>query len=271
MSSITADRDALLLKTPYHPALVAALKAQIPASGRAWVGSEKAWRLASSYGPTVVCLVQQFLGENLALPPVSAPPQPETRLLDLRYLGACKARGAGESTAYGWVDGGWHALFPESVLRSWFCAPSRPDEQPTLYQVLGLNAGTGPDDIKKAYRRLARQWHPDTAKHEPDAAQVFIAIQRAYETLSDSAKRARYDTGLAFAATLDIAHITCSQPAVGYRSPLRCGYVLAEGLATLSRFAISKILAWEDIVDAYGRTLVVTWPMGADIFQETWQ
>ena len=56
----------------------------------------------------------------------------------------------------------------------------------------------------------------------------------------------------------------------GYRSPLRCGWVLCEGIQTLGRFAVSAILGWEDILDPAGRAMVASWPAGADRFQVIW-
>jgi len=60
------------------------------------------------------------------------------------------------------------------------------------YEVLGLNRGATPEEIKKAFRRLARQYHPDVNK-EADAETRFKEINEAYEVLSDQDKRAAYD------------------------------------------------------------------------------
>ncbi len=49
------------------------------------------------------------------------------------------------------------------------------------------------DEIKKAYRKLARQYHPDVNKDDPNAAEKFKEISEAYEVLSDANKRAQYD------------------------------------------------------------------------------
>jgi len=61
-----------------------------------------------------------------------------------------------------------------------------------FYEVLGINKNASEDEIKKAYRKLARQYHPDVNK-EPDAEGKFKEVKDAYDTLSDSSKRARYD------------------------------------------------------------------------------
>ena len=60
------------------------------------------------------------------------------------------------------------------------------------YEVLGLSKGASEDEIKKAYRKLAKQYHPDINK-APDAEAKFKEINEAYEVLSDSQKRATYD------------------------------------------------------------------------------
>lgn len=60
------------------------------------------------------------------------------------------------------------------------------------YEVLGLQKGASKDEIKKAYRKLSKQYHPDINK-EADAAEKFKEIAEAYEVLSDDQKRAHYD------------------------------------------------------------------------------
>jgi molecular chaperone DnaJ len=60
------------------------------------------------------------------------------------------------------------------------------------YEILGVERTVDPDSLKKAYRKLAREYHPDV-NHEPDAEAKFKAVQAAYDVLSDPEKRARYD------------------------------------------------------------------------------
>ncbi len=61
------------------------------------------------------------------------------------------------------------------------------------YTVLGLSKSASADEIKKAYRKLAMQYHPDRNSNDKDAAEKFKEASEAYEVLSDEAKRQRYD------------------------------------------------------------------------------
>lgn len=61
------------------------------------------------------------------------------------------------------------------------------------YEVLGVPRGAAEADIKRAYRKLAKQHHPDRNPNNPKAVAKFKEVQQAYEVLSDKAKRAQYD------------------------------------------------------------------------------
>jgi molecular chaperone DnaJ len=61
------------------------------------------------------------------------------------------------------------------------------------YKILGVNKEASSDDIKKAYRKKAKEFHPDVNKDNPEAADKFKEIAEAYEVLSDEVKRKNYD------------------------------------------------------------------------------
>ncbi|KAH8275560.1 hypothetical protein KR026_010582, partial [Drosophila bipectinata] len=62
------------------------------------------------------------------------------------------------------------------------------------YQTLGVPKNANGKDIKKAYYQLAKKYHPDTNKEDPDAGRKFQEVSEAYEVLSDDQKRREYDT-----------------------------------------------------------------------------
>jgi len=62
-----------------------------------------------------------------------------------------------------------------------------------FYEVLGVNKGAGDDEIKKAYRKVAKKYHPDLHPGDAEAEAKFKEAGEAYEVLSDPQKRARYD------------------------------------------------------------------------------
>ena len=64
----------------------------------------------------------------------------------------------------------------------------------TLYDTLGVKKGASADEIKKAYRKLAAQYHPDKNPGDASAEEKFKEVQNAYDTLSDAEKRKQYDT-----------------------------------------------------------------------------
>lgn len=66
-------------------------------------------------------------------------------------------------------------------------------EKKNYYDILGVDKKAGADEIKKAYRKLAMQYHPDRNQGDEAAAEKFKEVNEAHETLSDEQKRAAYD------------------------------------------------------------------------------
>lgn len=268
MSTITLDHGSLRVRTPYNTELVAAIKS-LPVAQRKYDPNSKSWLVDTQHGQMVVSWIADYLGEMVMLPQAASIAQANiTEIFEVRYIAMTKDHGTTERSAFGWISGEWSIVFPENILRSWFDQSATPLDEGNLYAVLSVSQLATPDVIKQNYRRMARQWHPDVC-HEPNATEQFRAIQHAYEILSDALKRAKYDAGLKFQAM--------TQPAKrdyqldnGYRSPLRCGLIMAEGHYALGRFVVSKIQQWEDITNQRGQTLVTSWRAGADTFSEAW-
>lgn len=263
----------LLYLSDYHPQLVSLLKAQIPGADRAWDNAAKGWQVAAAHMDALQRITEQVLGEPAQV--IGAPPPAaaaRTTALKVEYIGSVKDRADGQRTATGFCNGGWNATFPEKVLLEWFGVIDRPDEKATLYQVLGVKPAATAEEVKKAWRRLALQWHPDRCR-EPDAAEQFLIIKGAWEVLGSEDMRRRYDAGLALEMSMNHAQgqLDVAMISMGFRPPLRCGWILAEVDERLpGRYAVRRIFQWEDIMDEQGRIMVPSWPAGADMFTVDW-
>ena len=66
-------------------------------------------------------------------------------------------------------------------------------EKRDYYEVLGVNKSASEDEIKKAYKKMARKYHPDLNPDNKEAEEKFKEVNEAYEVLSDANKKARYD------------------------------------------------------------------------------
>ncbi|HEX2733807.1 MAG TPA: J domain-containing protein [Polyangiaceae bacterium] len=88
-----------------------------------------------------------------------------------------------------------------------------------LYSELGVSRGASAEEIRKAYRKLAVQWHPDRNQDKPDAEERFKSLNSAYSVLSDAKKRSLYDEfgeeGLREGFNPDLARAYRSQRGAG--------------------------------------------------------
>lgn len=82
------------------------------------------------------------------------------------------------------------------------------------YRILGVNKNASEQEIKKAYRKLAKQYHPDANPDNPDAEARFKEANQAYEVLSDAQKRAQYDR---FGADFEKFQGVQGRPGAGFR------------------------------------------------------
>lgn len=268
---VTLRGGALAVKTPYDPAFVAVIK-QLPANDRRFDPTDKSWLVDVRYAREIERWISAYFGEAVQMPsaPVGAP-KSEMRICEVHYLGACKERD-GESSALGCdANTNWLYIFPERILRNYFDGTEEnaaPTREKTLYGALGVMRGVSDEDLRTAYRRMAKTWHPDVCR-EPNAREVFLRVQEAYEILSNPRKKAQYEAGLALEATLG-NQVAQTAAMSTYRAPLRCGQIMAEGIEVVGRFKVSKILVWQDIFNAYGQVLVSSWPMGAKEPVEVW-
>lgn len=241
---------------PYDPVTVDMIKRYVPNTGRAWDGLGKRWIISGQYKREA----ENALG--MTLPAITAVKlSPVVKLLTVHYIGQCKERAPGDISAMALLENkSWGAVFPEQVLRAWFDdqTNSSTPTQNTWYAVLGARQTDDADGIKSAYRRMARQWHPDVCR-EPNANEMFLRIREAYNILSNSRSRSRYDAGLILAASVDDKRSGRVETSGSYRSPLRCGFILCEGIENMGRLNVSNIIGWDDITRADGRSMVASW------------
>lgn len=260
----------LILRFPYDPGLIAAVKS-LPTSNRRWDGNLKAWIIDPSVGDQLTKMIELHTGDKIRLPKFRIA-KPETRILTVIYLGRCKDRN-GEKSAFAMTEGGeWNVIILETALRAWFEVDDEiesPSEQSNLFAILGVHKTASVEEIKTGYRRMAKLWHPDVNRNDPDAAEQFMRIQEAWEILSIDKSRLRYLAGLQLQESMPKSKQIDTQyqnvqVRAGYRSPLRCGHIMAEGIEKTGRFVVSKILEWQDIYNSAGEMLVTSWSSGAD-------
>jgi hypothetical protein len=276
---ITTKDGFYLVKIPFN--LKDRFKACVPSRYRAWEPQSRSWIVTPEGIGTVQAFLESHIG-HVEIPPLDATNAIAATIqktLAVEYIGQCKERD-GIVSALGSVRGFWSVEFPEEILKSWFERKPTKDSAQTFYQTLCVFETATADEIKSAHRRLARQWHPDVCG-EPEASDKFRELTDAYDILRDPQKRKRYDAGLFFDRESkkskdaiyhpsDLRHGMRSLYPAYFRAPLRCGLITADGVQRLSRFAVSKILAWDDITDEAGRVMTASWNKFTESIEIKW-
>lgn len=268
------------------------LKRQIGANNRGWDPDTMSWVVSPRALPELQSVIRRTGYQMPDFPPIRpSAPQVEQKVFRVEYIGQCKKRDDESITALGQVYGYWSVEIPEDVLKAFFDKGGKglATDTETHYQILGLEESATPAEIKTAYRRYARQWHPDVCV-EPEAPAMFRQINESYELLANPIMRKRYDFGLHFEreAAKRQARIDATQTATPrrrgrggrrrrqfnenpyYRCPLRCGLVTVEGVQTLSKFKVSKILAWDDVTDQSGNVMSSSWESATKSVKIRW-
>lgn len=203
--------------------------------------------------------------------------------ITIHYIGRSKERfGYPEQCAFGHDGRRWSVALAESALKAFF-HQDNPNggrvAENSLYGRLGVTAQASKADLKQAYRRLARQWHPDVCR-EPDAAKMFRSIDQAYKTLDDPLLRRRYDAGLKFEATIQGANQVEEHESDrwGYRCPLTCGQLKVSSNGEVrgkgeirGKLWVDRIVEWNDITSPDGRMIMTSsWNRGEERYDIRW-
>lgn len=261
--------------SPWNPQFVNDLKFDIPHGKRAWDPSLKAWLVDFNYKPEIEKLIKEHYGEDALFPEITKQTKQIVKgLYRVEYIGRVKDSGM----ASGFDGNNWSFLFPEKVLKNWFSGDkdNAPEDEEkttftTLYKLLGARATDLPGDLKKAYYRRARQWHPDVCR-EPDARERFEEIKAAYDVLSDPIKRKKYDLGLKLqkSANQSFKPKNFAFSNFGYSPELRCGSIHLEGERRLGKIIVETIYQWDDVTNERGEILVSSWDSVNQAIQKLW-
>lgn len=254
--SIVAENGGLKIITPFSRDFVDELKEAVPATSRKWDPPSKAWLVSKQYSSVIKEIVDRVYSCDVAMPTVIATDTEAFEVeLQIDYLANCKNEAASAH-----CNGGWNAKFPENVLRRWFKQAETVNQPATFYGVLGLDQKATDADIKKAYKRAARQWHPDICREE-NAREMFESIKDAYQVLSNPSSRSKYNAGLAFermAKTGRNSHFQKSKYST-FTPMIRCGKLKVRATRELGVIVVEEILKWDDIENELGQIMVSFW------------
>jgi len=257
---VTAENGALKVVTPYSAAFVDELKVSIPATGRKWDTPSKAWLVSRQYSDIIKQIIDRVYSTDVTMPTVIADAQ---TAFEITFQADYVANSKNDASSVH-CNGGWNAKIPEKVLRAWFKQVESTDNAPTtLYGVLGLDQSATEPEIKKAYKRAARQWHPDVCREE-NAREMFERVKDAYQILSDPLQRNKYNAGLMFEQMAmkgptgrRVAHYQHKYST--FIPILRCGMLKVRAKRDLGVLIVEEILAWDDIENEHGQVMVSFW------------
>jgi hypothetical protein len=256
---LKAEGNMLVVISPWHEDYLNDFKNQIPYKSRKWDQSRKVWFVAPEFAKTVQDLLALYFGQTLEIPEIKQTAEKFEAVLKAIYVANCKPDTGFSNVFY---NNGWNARIPETVLRTFFKNYSADNTGATYYATLGLDEQAKSEEIKSAYRRAARQWHPDVCREE-NAAEMFHKIKAAFDLLSNAQLKAQYDAGLFF-ERMSKGKITTHQANrpnsfSSYTPLLRCGYLQVTGHYEIGNVIVDEILAWEDITNERGQTMVSQW------------
>lgn len=272
--SVTAESGGLKVKTPFDANFVAMLKAEIPAMARKWDPPSKCWYVSVSYQTQLKQLIDTCFNCDVQMPTVIGADNTVFEItFQADYIANTKTQGS-EAASSVHANGSWSAKISEKVLRAWFKQEQTAGKAATYYALLGCDEKATERDIKVAFKRAARQWHPDLCK-EPEARDMFEKVKTASEVLLNFESRSKYDAGLFFEKLNRGPQRTgrgraIYQPSVQttFTPLLRCGLLTVKARRDLGNLIVEEILKWEDIENEIGQTMVSFW--AGDTFSVMW-
>ena len=95
------------------------------------------------------------------------------------------------------------------------------DKDKEYYKILEVEEDASEEEIKLAYRRLAKRYHPDLNKSDPNAKEKFIKLYEAYDTLKDPLKRNIYDQAGYNPRNIDLSDIIWRNNSIRFREIFR--------------------------------------------------
>uniref|UniRef100_A0A3B3QTY4 DnaJ homolog subfamily A member 3, mitochondrial n=1 Tax=Paramormyrops kingsleyae TaxID=1676925 RepID=A0A3B3QTY4_9TELE len=147
-------------------------------------------RLARRASVATSCARRQVC-PGLASPHVEGVRLSGQRALHYRPAGGVIPEGAGSALT---LKGLRVLQRPHAISALSFHTSTPVTNKDDFYQVLGVPRSASQKEIKKAYYQMAKKYHPDTNKDDPQAKEKFAKLAEAYEVLSDEVKRKQYDT-----------------------------------------------------------------------------